>query len=734
MLTQTRNSQTPSTAATSSAMSAVPPSPTRSTHSSRSSRSINGDMSDHDDVDIHSLSSHSDHDHNHERPTHPTAHGYSSSDDWSASDAEVDDFDLVASRDLVGSKRGSVSGASSEADEASSVAGEGSKMRLSFPDPMARDHDDDSHSHSSRSGDVLVSGDAPAQDLSTSLVGGDYSLLLDVSPASPLSMAATTASSSIPPLAPRSPLASSSSSTAALHAWLRSTSSPSSRSSSSTPSSNAQAHPHPVLRKMASEEKTDQAVQASFPAEAGAGEGDKSVVLESMGSSAATVVPGSVVVRKEAGGVTIVEEKRIVVDAPKDEDKTSTAMSRPTTTARTRDLTSLDASCKSTTTKAASARACSSGCPSRADAPPDLAWTLGPVLALCMGLWVLGSWMLNSEGRAGPASVAVSTPSPASQGVQVVSSAVTLAPSTTAVERTADPIASSPTAPTASATESATASSASAKLDTKSWTSFLGLGSAPVRSALPAAPELARLEGGDRKGEAGAKGAEIQNGAESTSTSDDTPRRVETDEDDAADSSSPFLLDAPEEALKDLFSVPHMKELHGWFVAAGQRSSRRFQQDAQDVLVRLAKMRTPHEPEQDQRPAAEPSAQHDFSSMLTSLRLPGFDYSLDIDRVRSRIADLSASSTSQADQALRRAARSLDHLSSTNSHTLSRLSHSLAPVVDSAMERVRAGSRFSESKIKRAAWSAQVIERRLRWVMQGGAEEDYPKMCGCPFA
>jgi hypothetical protein len=354
-----------------------------------------------------------------------------------------------------------------------------------------------------------------------------------------------------------------------------------------------------------------------------------------------------------------------------------------------------------------------------------------------MGLWVLGSWMPNGEGRAGTASVAVSTPSPAIQGVRVVSSAVSLAPSTSGVERTAEPIASSPTAPTASATEFATASSASAKLDTKSWTSFLGLGSAPVRPALPAAPELARLEGGDGKGEAGAGRAGIQSGAESTSTSDDTPRRVEVDEDDAADSSSPFLLDAPEEALKDLFSVPYMKELHGWFVAAGQRSSRRFQQDAQDVLMGLYKRRTPHEPEQDQRCAAKPSAQHDFSSLPTSLRLPGFDSSLDIFRVRSRIAELSASSTSHADQVLRRAARSLDHLSSTSSNAVSHLAHSLShlsPVFDSTVDRLKAGTRFSESRIKRAAWTAQVLERRVRWMVQGGAEEEYPKLCGCPFA
>ncbi|BGP73450.1 hypothetical protein NBRC10513v2_006861 [Rhodotorula toruloides] len=672
-------------------MPAVPPSPTRSSHSSRSSASHH-DGSDHDDGEVHSLSSQSDQEH----PSHVT-HGYSSSDDWSASDAEQehDDFDLVASRDL----RGSVSGASSEADE----AGEG-KMRLSYPDPMAResDHDHDEDSHSSRSEELLVSHDGQAEDMSTSLVGGDYSLLLDVSPASPISTASISASSSVPPLPPLSP-PSSSSTSAALHAWLRSTFLPSSPLASPTDTS---AHPHPVLRKMSSEEKTDQAVQASFPAE----EDEKSVVLESMGSSAATVVPASSVMR----AVTGVEEQKeeVLATMPNDE-----AVSTPT------------APLKSTkTTESTSSRACSFARPSRDNPPPDITWTLGAILALCIGLWVAGSQLSGGKELAS---------SSAAAQVKVVSSVNVPAPSTPSIDRTTEPVASPSTSSAARTTEPVAASSASpvspVQLSTKSWTSFLGLGSAPVRSALPAAPEVAQVEGGDLKSEAaGSVGSKVQVGEASDSSpagGDKIGAEVRDDDEkhDKADSTSPFLLDAPEEAFKDFFSTSHMKELHEWFVTAGQRSSRRFQQDAQDVLAHLARMRA--SVEHAKRSHEQPSTQQ-VSPFLASLRLPGLDYPFDIDHVRSRFADFSAVSTVHADQVLRRAARSLDHLSSTSSHALSHLSHSLLPAVD----RLKAGSRFSESKIRRAAWTAQVLERRVKWMMQGGAEEEYPKLCGCPFA
>ncbi|BGO95183.1 hypothetical protein NBRC10512_004172 [Rhodotorula toruloides] len=695
-------------------MPAVPPSPTRSSHSSRSSVSHAGDTSDHDDGEVHSLSSQSDHEH----PSLTSTHGYSSSDDWSASDAEheQDDFDLVASRDLREERRGSISAESSEADE----AGEG-KMRLSYPDPMARESDHDEDSHSSRSEELLGSHDGQQGDLATSLVGGDYSLLLDVSPASPVSSPSTSASSFVPPTPPLSPAPSqhSSSTSAALHAWLRSTSSRSSSSASST--IDAQAHPHPVLRKMSSEEKTDQAVQASL------GEEEKSVVLESMGSSAATVVPASSVVTKS--GASIGEEKRVV-----EERKEEASATMPAKEA----ASMLDAPLKPTkTTELATSRTCSSARPSRADAPPDFTWTLGAILALCVGLWVAGS-RLSSGKELAASTAAVSSSSLASQ-VKVVSHIDVPAPATSTIDLTTEAVASPATPSIARTTEPVAASSsspASSPLSTKSWTSFLGLGSAPVRSALPAAPEVVRDEAGVTS-EAGFGASEVKDleASESSPTGSDGSsvyERDEADQDAKADSTSPFLVDAPEEAFKDFFSTSHMKELHEWFVAAGQRSSRRFQQDAQEVLAHLAKLRVSAEIERP--PSNPPSMQHDFPSILTSLRLPGFDYALDIDRVRSRFADFSAHSASHADQVLRRAARSLDRLSSTTALSLSHLSHSLSPVLDSTVDRLKAGTRFSESKIKRAAWTAQILERRVKWMVQGGAEEEYPKLCGCPFA
>ncbi|BGP35032.1 hypothetical protein JCM10296v2_006862 [Rhodotorula toruloides] len=669
-------------------MPAVPPSPTRSSHSSRSSASHH-DGSDHDDGES-----------DHEHPSH-AAQGYSSSDDWSASDAEQeqDDFDLVASRDL----RGSVSGASSEGDE----AGEG-KMRLSYPDPMARDSDHDEDSHSSRSEELLVSHDAREEDLASSLVGGDYSLLLDVSPASPVSTAS--ASCSVPPLPPLSPAPSqqSSSTSAALHAWLRSTSSPSSPLSST---SDAHAHPHPVLRQMSSEEKTDQAVQASFPEPLG---GEKSVVLESMGSSAATVVPGSSVVMSAVAGA---EEKR-AVEVSKEEATLATI-------ANDKAVDLLDAPPKPTkTTDVARSRTCTSARQSRDAAPPDLTWTLGAILALCIGLWVAGSHLSTGRELAS-LSAAVSTVSPASH-VEAVSSAVVPAPSTSAIDRTAEPVTSSSASSVARTAEPIASSSASpvaVSLSTKSWTSLLGLGSAPVRSTLPAAPEVARVEGGGVKSGAEIVKEEVRVGEASESASvrhDKASAEEPADDkkDDKADRTSPFLLDAPEEAFKDFFSTSHMRELQEWFVAAGQRSSRRFQQDAQEILAHLAKMRASldhHQPSTEQ---------------ISNLRLPGFNPHFGVNHIRSRFADLSAVSTAHADQVLRSAARSLDHLHSTSSHALSHLS----PILDSTVTRLKAGTRFSESRIKRAAWTAQVLERRVRWILQGGAEKEYPKLCGCPFA
>ncbi|GEM12826.1 hypothetical protein Rt10032_c28g6843 [Rhodotorula toruloides] len=647
-------------------MTAVPPSPTRFSHSSRSSTSHNGSASDHSDGEIYSPSLHSDHE-----PEHPSlvTQGYSSSDDWSASDAEQDDFDLVASRDLCGS----VSGASSE-DE----MGEG-KMRLSFPDPMAseHEHDHDEDSQSARSDEDLRSNehDGRAQDLATSLVGGDYSLLLDVSPASPVSAASTPASSSVPPLSSPAPPPSTepSSTSAALHAWLR----------------------------MSSDEKTDQAAQASLPVNKR--EGEKSMVIESMGSSAATVVPaaGEVGMRRVVGG----EEQRAGVG----EERKEEALATPTST---------DASLKSPMpqTKSANIHACSSARPSRDNTLHETARTLATIFALCIGLWVTGSWLSAGKGLTAPSNVAISTTTSTNQVIRVASSAIV--PALTSIVEAVTALSATSAAHRTGLVDASSASLASVPTGTKSWSSFLGLESAPVRSALPAAPELARLEPGvDSEGEA-------SEACESSSTEGEEAEAHNGDEavqDDEADSSSPFLLDAPEEAFKHFFSSAHMKELHEWFVATGQRSSRRFQQDAQDVLAHLAKMRAPVA--QEQQSPGRHSSQHGFRSHFYSLRLPSFDYPFGVNRVRSRFADLSAISTSHADQVLRRAARSLDHLSSTTSHTL-------LPVVD----RLKAGSRFSESKIKRAAWTAQVLERRVKWFAQGGSEEEYPKLCGCPFA